>query len=168
MIAPQLFSHEERAMIAPTVLVLNGPNLDMLGTRQPEYYGHQTLDDVRALCERVAASLDVELDFFQSNHEGAVLERIHRARGSADAIVINAGGWTHTSVALRDALVVPEIPIVEVHISNIHAREEFRHQSFISPIAQAVIAGAGITGYKFAIEHLAAVLVPSEGNAARS
>ena len=111
MIAPQLFSqeHEERAMIAPTVLVLNGPNLDMLGTRQPEYYGHQTLDDVRALCERVAASLDVELDFFQSNHEGAVLERIHRARGSADAIVINAGGWTHTSVALRDALVVPEI-----------------------------------------------------------
>lgn len=90
-------------MIAPIVLVLNGPNLDMLGTRQPEYYGHQTLDDVRALCERVAASLDVELDFFQSNHEGAVLERIHRARGSADAIVINAGGWTHTSVALRDA-----------------------------------------------------------------
>ncbi|SEC96304.1 type II 3-dehydroquinate dehydratase [Rhodococcus koreensis] len=154
-------------MHSPTFLVVNGPNLNMLGTRQPEHYGHHTLDDVRIMCERTAEPLNVELTFFQSNHEGAVIDRIHQARGSAHAIVINPGAWTHTSVALRDALVVPEIPIVEVHITNIHAREEFRHRSFVSPIASAVIAGAGISGYKFAIEHLAAVLAPAEGDAIR-
>ncbi|HLS79297.1 MAG TPA: type II 3-dehydroquinate dehydratase [Nocardia sp.] len=140
--------------VAP-ILVLNGPNLNMLGTRQPEVYGADTLDDVVALCERTAARFGRTVTAFQSNHEGALIDRIHQARGAESAIVINPGGLTHTSVALRDALVVPEVPIVEVHISNVHAREEFRHHSFISPIATAVIAGMGIQGYAAAVEFLA-------------
>ncbi|MBF6186667.1 MULTISPECIES: type II 3-dehydroquinate dehydratase [Nocardia] len=140
--------------IAP-ILVLNGPNLNMLGTRQPEVYGADTLDDVVALCERTAARFGRTITAFQSNHEGALIDRIHEARGATSAIVVNPGGLTHTSVALRDALVIPEVPIVEVHISNVHAREEFRHHSYISPIATAVIAGMGIQGYAAAIEFLA-------------
>ncbi|MFE3191307.1 type II 3-dehydroquinate dehydratase [Nocardia sp. NPDC059240] len=137
------------------ILVLNGPNLNMLGTRQPEVYGSDTLDDVVELCRKTAARFDREIVAFQSNHEGALIDRIHAARGMESAIVINPGGLTHTSVALRDALVIPEVPIVEVHISNVHAREEFRHHSFVSPIATAVIAGMGIQGYAAAIEFLA-------------
>ncbi|MCX5043012.1 type II 3-dehydroquinate dehydratase [Aldersonia sp. NBC_00410] len=137
------------------ILVLNGPNLNMLGTRQPEVYGSSTLDDVVALCEKTAAKHGRTIAHFQSNHEGAIIDRIHRARGQESAIVINPGGLTHTSVALRDALVIPEVPIVEVHISNVHAREEFRHHSFVSPIATAVIAGLGILGYASAIEFVA-------------
>ncbi|MFC9893440.1 type II 3-dehydroquinate dehydratase [Nocardia sp. NPDC127579] len=137
------------------ILVLNGPNLNMLGTRQPEVYGADTLADVIALCERTAARFGREISAFQSNSEGALIDRIHRARGVESAIVINPGGLTHTSVALRDALVIPEVPIVEVHISNVHAREEFRHHSFVSPIATAVIAGMGIQGYAAAVEFLA-------------
>ena len=137
------------------ILVLNGPNLNMLGTRQPEVYGSATLDDVVALCTETAARFGRAIEHFQSNHEGAVIDRIHAARGVASAIVINPGGWTHTSVALRDALVIPEVPIVEVHISNVHAREAFRHHSYVSPIATAVIAGLGIQGYAAAIEFLA-------------
>lgn len=140
---------------ADPILVLNGPNLNMLGTRQPEVYGSDTLDDVVALCERTAAKFGREVVTFQSNHEGALIDRIHAARGTVSAIVINPGGLTHTSVALRDALVIPEVPIVEVHISNVHAREEFRHHSFISPIATAVVAGMGIQGYAAAVEFLA-------------
>ncbi|MFQ6329544.1 type II 3-dehydroquinate dehydratase [Nocardia sp. CWNU-33] len=136
------------------ILVLNGPNLNMLGTRQPEVYGSATLDDVVELCKRTAARYSREITAFQSNSEGALIDRIHRARGAESAIVINPGGLTHTSVALRDALVIPEIPIVEVHISNVHAREEFRHHSYISPIATAVVAGMGIHGYAAAIEFL--------------
>ena len=117
------------------ILLLNGPNLNMLGTRQPEVYGQETLAE-------------------QSNHEGQLIDWIHEARGVASGIVINPGGLTHTSVALRDALVVPEIPIIEVHISNVHAREEFRHHSFVSPIASGVIAGFGVAGYGYAIERL--------------
>ncbi|WP_194816447.1 type II 3-dehydroquinate dehydratase [Nocardia sp. XZ_19_385] len=137
------------------ILVLNGPNLNMLGTRQPEVYGAATLDDVVALCEQTAARFGRQVVAFQSNSEGALIDRIHQARGAESAIVINPGGLTHTSVALRDALVIPEVPIVEVHISNVHAREEFRHHSFVSPIATAVIAGMGIQGYAAAIEFLA-------------
>ncbi|MEV6319652.1 type II 3-dehydroquinate dehydratase [Nocardia sp. NPDC051787] len=137
------------------ILVLNGPNLNMLGTRQPEVYGSATLDDVVELCKRTAAKFDREVVAFQSNSEGALIDRIHQARGTASGIVINPGGLTHTSVALRDALVIPELPIVEVHISNVHAREEFRHHSYISPIATAVVAGMGILGYAAAIEFLA-------------
>ncbi|MFF0608820.1 type II 3-dehydroquinate dehydratase [Nocardia tengchongensis] len=138
------------------ILVLNGPNLNMLGTRQPEVYGSDTLDDVVELCRETAARFDREIVAFQSNHEGALIDRIHAARGVESGIVINPGGLTHTSVALRDALVIPEVPIVEVHISNVHAREEFRHHSFVSPIATAVIAGMGIRGYAAAIEFLSA------------
>jgi 3-dehydroquinate dehydratase-2 len=136
------------------ILVLNGPNLNMLGTRQPEIYGSETLDDVIELCRRVAAAHRWEIAHFQSNSEGSLIDRIHEARGTVSAIVINPGGLTHTSVALRDALVVPEVPIVEVHISNVHAREEFRRHSYISPIADAVVAGMGIQGYAAAIEYL--------------
>ncbi|MBF6328957.1 type II 3-dehydroquinate dehydratase [Nocardia transvalensis] len=136
------------------ILVLNGPNLNMLGTRQPEVYGSETLDDVIELCRKTAARFDREITTFQSNSEGALIDRIHAAREAESAIVINPGGLTHTSVALRDALVIPEIPIVEVHISNVHAREQFRHHSYISPIATAVIAGMGIQGYAAAIEFL--------------
>jgi 3-dehydroquinate dehydratase-2 len=137
------------------ILVLNGPNLNMLGTRQPEVYGSATLDDVIDLCKQTAAKHGFAVEHFQSNSEGAIIDRIHQARGQESAIVINPGGLTHTSVALRDALVIPEVPIVEVHISNVHAREEFRHHSFVSPIATAVIAGLGIHGYSAAIEFLA-------------
>jgi 3-dehydroquinate dehydratase II len=137
------------------ILVLNGPNLNMLGTRQPEVYGSATLDDVIDLCKRTAATHGLAIEHFQSNSEGALIDRIHQARGQESAIVINPGGLTHTSVALRDALVIPEVPIVEVHISNVHAREEFRHHSFVSTIATAVIAGLGIQGYAAAIEFLA-------------
>lgn len=136
------------------ILVLNGPNLNMLGTRQPEIYGPETLDDVIELCRRTAAAHGREIAHFQSNFEGALIDRIHEARGAASAIVINPGGLTHTSVALRDALVIPEVPIVEVHISNVHAREEFRRHSYVSPIADAVVAGMGIQGYAAAIEYL--------------
>ncbi|MFJ4658673.1 type II 3-dehydroquinate dehydratase [Nocardia sp. NPDC088792] len=136
------------------ILVLNGPNLNMLGTRQPEVYGADTLADVVELCRKTAARFGREVEDFQSNHEGALIDRIHAARGFVSGLVINPGGLTHTSVALRDALVIPEVPIVEVHISNVHAREEFRHHSYVSPIATAVIAGMGIQGYAAAIEFL--------------
>lgn len=136
------------------ILVLNGPNLNMLGMRQPEVYGPETLDDVVELCRTTAARHGREITAYQSNSEGALIDRIHRARGAESAIVINPGGLTHTSVALRDALVIPEIPIVEVHISNVHAREQFRQHSYISPIASAVIAGMGSYGYAAAIEYL--------------
>ncbi|MEV6556672.1 type II 3-dehydroquinate dehydratase [Nocardia sp. NPDC051756] len=142
-------------MSAPgPILVLNGPNLNMLGTRQPEVYGSATLDDVVELCRQTAHRYGREVAAFQSNSEGALIDRIHAARGVESGIVINPGGLTHTSVALRDALVIPELPIVEVHISNVHAREEFRHHSYISPIATAVVAGMGIQGYAAAIEFL--------------
>ncbi|WP_067571970.1 type II 3-dehydroquinate dehydratase [Nocardia acidivorans] len=137
------------------ILVLNGPNLNMLGIRQPEVYGSDTLDDIVELCNKTAARFGREVNTFQSNSEGALIDRIHAARRVESGIVINPGGLTHTSVALRDALVIPEVPIVEVHISNVHAREEFRHHSYVSPIATAVIAGMGIQGYAAAIEFLA-------------
>ena len=136
------------------ILLLNGPNLNMLGTRQPEVYGQETLADVVALCQQTAAAHGRTVRAEQSNHEGQLIDWIHEARGVASGIVINPGGLTHTSVALRDALVVPEIPIIEVHSSNVHAREEFRHHSFVSPIASGVIAGFGVAGYGYAIERL--------------
>lgn len=136
------------------ILVLNGPNLNMLGMRQPEVYGSETLDDVVELCRTTAAGYGREVTAYQSNSEGALIDRIHRARGAESAIVINPGGLTHTSIALRDALVIPEVPIVEVHISNVHAREQFRQHSYISPIASAVIAGMGSYGYAAATEYL--------------
>jgi len=137
------------------ILVLNGPNLNLLGTREPQTYGATTLAEVEDRCRRQAADAGAALDCFQSNHEGALIDRIHAARTEGvDAIVINPGGLTHTSVALRDALAGVAIPFIEVHISNVHAREAFRHHSYLSGIARGVLAGFGVDGYRMALSHL--------------
>ena len=136
------------------VLVLNGPNLNLLGRREPDVYGATTLDQLAQMLED-AAPTAMQLEFFQSNHEGAMIDRIHQLMDQpTDGIVINPGAWTHTSVAIRDALSAIQPPIVEVHISNIHARETFRHHSYFSDIAIAVIAGCGMQGYLFALQTL--------------
>lgn len=137
------------------VLVLNGPNLNLLGTREPGIYGTATLADVEALCRDRAAAHGLEADFLQSNHEGVLVDAIQAARDTAAGIVINAGAYTHTSVAIADAISAVGLPVIEVHLSNVHAREEFRHHSFISPVAAAIIIGAGINGYGYAIDQLA-------------
>jgi 3-dehydroquinate dehydratase-2 len=136
------------------VLVLHGPNLNLLGTREPQVYGRTTLDEIgKALAERAAAA-GAQLTSFQSNHEGALIDRIHRAREDGiDYILINPGGLTHTSVALRDALAGIGLPFIEVHLSNIHRREAFRHHSFLSEIAVGVICGLGPAGYRLALDH---------------
>lgn len=137
-----------------SILVLNGPNLNLLGTRQPEVYGRETLADVQVACQKHADRLGVALEFVQSNHEGALIDAIHAAKGRHGGIVLNAGAYTHTSIALMDALASVELPCVEVHLSNIHAREAFRHVSFISKVAVGQICGFGPQGYLFAIEAL--------------
>jgi 3-dehydroquinate dehydratase-2 len=134
------------------ILVINGPNLNLLGTREPQTYGSTTLAEVEASLHALAAERGAALACFQSNSEGALIDRIHAARGEAvDAIVINPGGLTHTSVALRDALAGVAIPFIEVHISNVHQRESFRHHSYLSGIAVAVMAGFGVAGYAMAL-----------------
>lgn len=138
------------------VLLLNGPNLNLLGTREPQIYGATTLADVEAMLAADAAAAGVGLECFQSNHEGALIDRIHAARGRVDWIVINPGGLTHTSVALRDALAGVAIPFVEVHISNVHKREPFRHHSYLSDVAEGVIAGLGVYGYRAALAFIVA------------
>ena len=139
--------------MAKNLLLLNGPNLNLLGTREPEVYGTSTLADIEQAAMAQAKAAGADLACFQSNHEGALIDRIHAARAEGiDAIVINPGGLTHTSVALRDALAGVAIPFVEVHISNIYQRETFRHHSFLSAIAQGTICGLGIDGYRFAID----------------
>lgn len=142
----------------PLVVVLNGPNLNMLGLRQPEIYGRATLDDVEALCAETAQHLDLAIDFRQSNAESELVGWIQECRGRAAAIVINPAGYTTTSIAMMDALLAVGLPTVEVHISNIHRREEFRHHSFISKAATGVIAGLGIQGYALALQAVAAIL----------
>ncbi|MCA4135356.1 type II 3-dehydroquinate dehydratase [Arthrobacter sp. M4] len=141
-----------------TILVVNGPNLNLLGTREPEKYGTSTLADVEQLAINAAEAHGFSVDCVQSNHEGDLLDAIHDARTNAVGIVINAGAFTHTSVALRDALAAVSLPAVEVHITNVHQREEFRHHSYLSPVCSAVIVGAGVQGYKLAIDYLASVL----------
>lgn len=141
-----------------TILVINGPNLNLLGTREPEKYGTSTLADVEQLAADAAAAHGFTVECVQSNHEGVLLDAIHAARETAVGIVINAGAFTHTSVALRDALAAVQLPAVEVHITNVHQREEFRHHSYLSGVCAAVIVGAGVTGYRLAIEYLAEVL----------
>jgi 3-dehydroquinate dehydratase-2 len=139
-----------------SILLLNGPNLNLLGTREPHIYGADTLADVEQRFVDEAAALGWKAACFQSNHEGALIDRIHAARlDGTKAIVINPGGLTHTSVALRDALAGVALPVVEVHISNVHKREEFRHHSFISGIADGVIAGLGVQGYSAALRYFA-------------
>ncbi|MEY3720871.1 MAG: type 3-dehydroquinate dehydratase [Pseudomonadota bacterium] len=139
--------------MATNILLLNGPNLNLLGSREPEVYGSATLADVEHEAKRVASAAGARVFCFQSNHEGALIDRIHAAKSEGiDAIVINPGGLTHTSVALRDALSGIGLPVVEVHISNIHRREDFRHHSYISGIAAGVICGLGVDGYRVAID----------------
>lgn len=143
--------------MAKTVYVLNGPNLNLLGTREPETYGHDRLADVEKLCSETAARYGLSADCRQSNREGELIDFIHDAYAKkAVGIVINAGGYSHTSIALHDALVAVKIPTVEVHISNIHARESFRHHSFTAKAAFASLCGFGIDGYRLAISGLAA------------
>lgn len=141
-----------------TILLLNGPNLNLLGTREPEIYGPDTLADVEQLCRETAASLGFELRAVQSNHEGVLIDAIHEARTTAAGIVMNPGAFTHTSVALADAISGVQLPTIEVHISNVHQREAFRHHSFISPVASSIIVGAGVNGYKLAVQQLAHLL----------
>lgn len=140
------------------LLILNGPNLNVLGVRQPEVYGSTTLAEVEAACQTHAAAQQVALSFRQSNHEGQLIDWIHAARGTQDGIILNAGAYTHTSVALMDAISSAEVPTIELHLSNIHAREEFRHQSFIAKVAIGVICGFGPHGYLLAIDAMLAHL----------
>ena len=148
----------------PSVLVLHGPNLNLLGTREPDIYGRTTLSDIDADLQKRARELGVAVDCFQSNHEGALIDRIQAARGQAGAIIINPGGYTHTSVALRDALAAVGLPVIEVHLSNVAAREEFRHRSLVAPIAVGSIVGLGAIGYRLALEAASSIL---KGSSAR-
>jgi 3-dehydroquinate dehydratase-2 len=139
----------------PRILVLHGPNLNLLGTREPEHYGRATLADINLALARLAEAANVDLESFQSNHEGALIERIHAAREQGvRAIIINPAAYTHTSVALRDALAAVAIPFIEVHLSNVHAREPFRQHSYFSDLALGVISGLGHEGYVLALEYL--------------
>jgi 3-dehydroquinate dehydratase-2 len=145
-----------------TALVLNGPNLNLLGTREPAVYGSATLADVEKLCAAACAAHGLQLDFRQSNHEGVLLDWLHeagraQAAGSLAGVILNAGAYTHTSVALHDAIKGTGVTLIELHISNVHAREAFRHHSYISPAAKAVMAGFGVQGYALAVAGLAAL-----------
>ena len=145
--------------MAKTVYVLNGPNLNLLGTREPETYGRATLEDVEKLCREAARRHGFEVKFRQSTHEGEIVESIQEAGAEGAAgIVINAGAYTHTSVAIRDAIAAVEVPVIEVHISNVFARERFRHRSHIAPVAKASLCGFGVDGYALAIDGLAALI----------
>lgn len=143
------------------ILVINGPNLDRLGTRQPEIYGHTTLSDIEAICAEEAKACGLTCQHIQSNDEGEIVKAIHKAIDNNNGgIVINAGAYTHTSVAIRDALSMVEAPVIEVHISNIYKREEFRHHSYISGVATGVIAGLGPQSYRHAVNALASLIRP--------
>lgn len=141
-----------------SILILNGPNLNLLGTRQPEVYGSTTLAMIESACAKHGAELGHAITCLQSNHEGALIDAIHAARGVHDGIVLNAGAFTHSSVALMDAIASVDLPVVEVHLSNIHAREAFRHQSYIAPVALGQICGFGAQGYLLALDALHAAL----------
>jgi 3-dehydroquinate dehydratase-2 len=150
--------------MAKTVYVLNGPNLNLLGTREPKIYGSATLEDVEKLCRAAAKRHQLDVEFRQSNHEGEIVEAVHEAGAkTAAGIVINPGAYTHTSVAIRDAITAVDVPVIEVHISNIFAREHFRHHSHIAPVAKASLCGFGVDGYALAIDGLAALIARRKG-----
>jgi 3-dehydroquinate dehydratase-2 len=136
-------------------VVLNGCNLNLLGTREPETYGRDTLADIEALCRKTGEECEVEIEFFQTNFEGEMIEKIQSCRGNTSALVLNAAAWTHTSVAIRDAVTAIDVPLFEVHITNVHKRDAFRHHSFLSDVSVGVICGFGIQGYEYAIRKAA-------------
>ncbi|MCY3984787.1 MAG: type II 3-dehydroquinate dehydratase [Roseovarius sp.] len=135
-----------------SILILNGANLNMLGTRQPEIYGSATLDDIKSLCIAKAEEMGIGISFQQSNSEGALIDEVHMAKNHQNGIIVNAGAYTHTSIALMDALISVDLPVIELHLSNIHAREEFRHKSYIANAAIGIICGFGAYGYELAID----------------
>jgi 3-dehydroquinate dehydratase-2 len=149
-------------MVLPLIAVLNGPNLNMLGTREPTLYGAATIDDLEALCAETAEALDLSIDFRQTNHEGELITWVQECRAKARGIVINPAGYSHTSVALMDALLAVELPVIEVHLTNIHAREDFRQTSLVSRVAQGVICGLGIRGYGLALTALAEMILDED------
>jgi 3-dehydroquinate dehydratase-2 len=151
----------------PTVFILNGPNLNLLGVREPATYGYDTLGDVEQRCLARAQALDLAIDFRQTNHEGQLVDWIHEAREAADGIILNAGALTHTSVAVLDALNAADLPIIEVHLSNIFRRESFRHHSYVSLAANGGIFGLGPQGYELALEAVAALIEAEPGEAPR-
>ena len=136
------------------IIIINGPNINLLGEREPEIYGSESIDDIQKLTEQYAKSKNTDIIFKQTNHEGELIEMIHDARKKSDGLIINPAGYTHTSVAIYDALLSLDIPIIEVHISNIYKREKFRHSSYVSMAANSVISGFGIDGYIFALESM--------------
>ncbi|MEM9434153.1 MAG: type II 3-dehydroquinate dehydratase [Pseudomonadota bacterium] len=144
-----------------SLLILNGPNLNLLGSRQPDVYGAVTLSDIEIMCAKHAKTLGFETSFKQSNHEGGLIDEIHAAKGVHGGIAINAGAYTHTSIALMDAIASVEIPTVEVHLSNVHAREAFRHTSYLAPVTIGLICGFGAQSYALAIDALARQLGPA-------
>jgi 3-dehydroquinate dehydratase-2 len=141
-----------------TILILNGPNLNMLGVREPSIYGTDTLADIEAACAERATELELDIDFRQSNHEGQLVDWIQEARTGADGLVINPAGLTHTSVPVHDALKLCDVPVIEVHLSNIHRREQWRHHSYISLVANGIIMGLGPQGYLLALDAMARIL----------
>ncbi len=149
-------------MPLPLIAVLNGPNLNMLGSREPTLYGVATIEDLEALCVETAQALDLAIDFRQTNHEGELITWVQECRDRARGIVINPAGYGHTSIALVDALLASELPVVEVHLTNIHAREDFRRHSMVSRVANGVICGLGIRGYGLALTALAEMLLDEE------
>ena len=144
--------------MAKTILVLNGPNLNLLGTREPQTYGRDTLADIEALCRAEASPRNIEIDFRQSNSEGELVTIVQQAREGCSGVIINAGAYSHTSIALLDALKILDIPVIEVHVSNIFKRESFRHHSYVSTVAQGVICGFGGHGYILALDAMRALL----------
>ncbi|WP_328907134.1 type II 3-dehydroquinate dehydratase [Streptomyces sp. NBC_00234] len=159
--------HPAAAAHEKPVLVLNGPNLDLLGLREPTVYGTDTLAGIEKLCHDTAAGLGLSVDFRQSNHEGVLIDAVHEARTAHRGIVINPAGYTHTSVALRDALAAAELPVIEVHLTNIHRREPFRHHSYVSGVADAVLCGTGAHGYALALTHLDRLTHPAHPRSPR-
>lgn len=148
----------KRGLVLGRVHIINGPNLNLLGQRQPEIYGRETLDDVVHSCRALATTLGLEIESFQSNHEGAIVDAVHAARDVAGGIIINPAAYTHTSVAILDALNAFDGRVIEVHLSNIHKREAFRHHSYVSARADAIIAGCGVQGYELALMRMARLL----------